>query len=87
MRHCVSRINIVLTFAAAHFVFVPILQETETEDVGAGLGEVSSGWDVSADRSSVGKLCKTESQNHMSPRYTSNHLITVDDHIRHMDVP
>ncbi|XP_062320413.1 phosphofurin acidic cluster sorting protein 2 isoform X2 [Osmerus eperlanus] len=32
--------------------------------------EVLSAWEVNADRlaSSVGKLCKTESQNHMSPR-------------------
>uniref|UniRef100_A0A672J6P3 Phosphofurin acidic cluster sorting protein 2-like n=1 Tax=Salarias fasciatus TaxID=181472 RepID=A0A672J6P3_SALFA len=41
----------------------------ETDDSGTGQGEVSN-WDVNAERitSTVGKLCKTESQNHMSPR-------------------
>ncbi|KAM6956476.1 phosphofurin acidic cluster sorting protein 1 isoform 2-T2 [Aplochiton taeniatus] len=50
--------------------------ETEAEDVGLGLAEVSCGWDVSTDRlaSTVGKLCKTESQNHMSPSKMENKL-------------
>uniref|UniRef100_A0A3B4AEM5 Phosphofurin acidic cluster sorting protein 2 n=1 Tax=Periophthalmus magnuspinnatus TaxID=409849 RepID=A0A3B4AEM5_9GOBI len=44
-------------------------QEPETDDSGPGPGEVSS-WDVNSERvsSTVGKLCKTESQNHMSPK-------------------
>uniref|UniRef100_A0A8C2YYB6 Phosphofurin acidic cluster sorting protein 2 n=1 Tax=Cyclopterus lumpus TaxID=8103 RepID=A0A8C2YYB6_CYCLU len=49
--------------------------EPETDDKGPGpgpgpvLGETSS-WDVNTERvtNTVGKLCKTESQNHMSPR-------------------
>uniref|UniRef100_A0A8C9YZI1 Phosphofurin acidic cluster sorting protein 2-like n=1 Tax=Sander lucioperca TaxID=283035 RepID=A0A8C9YZI1_SANLU len=43
--------------------------EPEADDSGPGPGEVSS-WDVNTERmtSTVGKLCKTESQNHMSPR-------------------
>uniref|UniRef100_A0A7N6BVV4 Phosphofurin acidic cluster sorting protein 2-like n=1 Tax=Anabas testudineus TaxID=64144 RepID=A0A7N6BVV4_ANATE len=46
-----------------------LVQEPETDDRGSGPGEVSS-WDVNTERmtSTVGKLCKTESQNHMSPR-------------------
>uniref|UniRef100_A0A3Q3FDH3 Phosphofurin acidic cluster sorting protein 2-like n=1 Tax=Labrus bergylta TaxID=56723 RepID=A0A3Q3FDH3_9LABR len=46
-----------------------LVQEPETDDSGPGPGEVSS-WDVNTERmtSTVGKLCKTESQNHMSPR-------------------
>ena len=46
----------------------------EADDSGLGQGpaqgEVSGSWDVSTERlaSTVGKLCKTESQNHMSPR-------------------
>uniref|UniRef100_A0A3Q4B205 Phosphofurin acidic cluster sorting protein 2-like n=1 Tax=Mola mola TaxID=94237 RepID=A0A3Q4B205_MOLML len=45
------------------------VQEPEPDDNGTGPGEVSS-WDVNTERmtSTVGKLCKTESQNHMSPR-------------------
>lgn len=46
-----------------------LVQEPEPDDSGPGPGEVSS-WDVNTERitSTVGKLCKTESQNHMSPR-------------------
>lgn len=46
-----------------------LVQEPEADDSGPGAGEVSS-WDVNTERvtSTVGKLCKTESQNHMSPR-------------------
>ncbi|TWW78629.1 Phosphofurin acidic cluster sorting protein 1 [Takifugu flavidus] len=42
--------------------------EVEPDDSGPVPGEVSS-WDVNAERptSTVAKLCKTESQNHMSP--------------------
>ncbi|XP_067381709.1 phosphofurin acidic cluster sorting protein 1 isoform X4 [Channa argus] len=49
--------------------------EPETDDSGPGLGEVS-GWDVNTERmtSTVGKLCKTESQNHMSPSKVENRL-------------
>ncbi|KAK5853750.1 hypothetical protein PBY51_014881 [Eleginops maclovinus] len=49
--------------------------EPETEDSGPGPGEVSS-WDVNTERvtSTVGKLCKTESQNHMSPSKVENRL-------------
>ncbi|MEQ2184545.1 hypothetical protein GOODEAATRI_009090 [Goodea atripinnis] len=45
------------------------VQEPETENSGSGAGEANS-WDVNTERipSTVGKLCKTESQNHMSPR-------------------
>lgn len=48
-----------------------LVQEPEPDD--SGPGEVSS-WDVSAERptSTVGKLSKTESQNHMSPRYSAD---------------
>ncbi|XP_017279828.1 phosphofurin acidic cluster sorting protein 2 isoform X2 [Kryptolebias marmoratus] len=51
------------------------VQEAETENSGPGPGEVNS-WDVSTERvtSSVGKLCKTESQNHMSPSKVENKL-------------
>eukprot|EP00064_Thunnus_orientalis_P000182 superscaffoldBa00000008_g182 len=49
--------------------------EPETDDSGPGPGEVSS-WDVNTERmtSTVGKLCKTESQNHMSPSKVENRL-------------
>ncbi|GLD56137.1 phosphofurin acidic cluster sorting protein 2-like protein [Lates japonicus] len=49
--------------------------EPETDDNGPGPGEVSS-WDVNTERitSTVGKLCKTESQNHMSPSKVENRL-------------
>ncbi|XP_037127067.1 phosphofurin acidic cluster sorting protein 2-like isoform X1 [Syngnathus acus] len=49
--------------------------EPETDDSGPGPGEVSS-WDVNTERmtSTVGKLCKTESQNHMSPSKMENRL-------------
>ncbi|KAJ3610545.1 hypothetical protein NHX12_022637 [Muraenolepis orangiensis] len=58
----------------------PIVGEQEADDSGLGhgqtQGEVSSGWDVSTERlaSTVGKLCKTESQNHMSPSKAENKL-------------
>ncbi|XP_012672537.1 phosphofurin acidic cluster sorting protein 2 isoform X2 [Clupea harengus] len=43
--------------------------ELEVEDFGPMVGEVSSSWEVNAERlaNTVGKLCKMESQNHMSP--------------------
>ena len=46
-----------------------MLQEPEADDNGPGPVDVS-GWDVNTERmtSTVGKLAKTESQNHMSPR-------------------
>ncbi|XP_042357521.1 phosphofurin acidic cluster sorting protein 1 isoform X2 [Plectropomus leopardus] len=49
--------------------------EPEADDSGLGPGEVSS-WDVNTERmtSTVGKLCKTESQNHMSPSKMENRL-------------
>ncbi|TDH01063.1 hypothetical protein EPR50_G00176260 [Perca flavescens] len=49
--------------------------EPEADDSGPGPGEVSS-WDVNTERmtSTVGKLCKTESQNHMSPSKVENRL-------------
>uniref|UniRef100_A0A8C6TH04 Phosphofurin acidic cluster sorting protein 1/2 C-terminal domain-containing protein n=1 Tax=Neogobius melanostomus TaxID=47308 RepID=A0A8C6TH04_9GOBI len=49
--------------------------EPETDDSSPGQGEVS-GWDVNTERvtSTVGKLCKTESQNHMSPSKMDNKL-------------
>ncbi|XP_035028834.1 phosphofurin acidic cluster sorting protein 2 isoform X1 [Hippoglossus stenolepis] len=48
--------------------------EPEAEDNGPGPGEVSS-WDVNTERmTTVGKLCKTESQNHMSPSKVENKL-------------
>uniref|UniRef100_A0A3Q2WKF2 Phosphofurin acidic cluster sorting protein 2-like n=1 Tax=Haplochromis burtoni TaxID=8153 RepID=A0A3Q2WKF2_HAPBU len=58
-------------------IFAPplLVQEPETDDSGPGPGEVSS-WDVNIERvpCSVGKLCKTESQNHMSPSKVENKL-------------
>lgn len=50
-------------------------QEPEPDDSGPGSGEVSS-WDLNTERvtTTVGKLCKTESQNHMSPRYSAKRL-------------
>uniref|UniRef100_A0A3Q3MBR0 Phosphofurin acidic cluster sorting protein 2-like n=1 Tax=Mastacembelus armatus TaxID=205130 RepID=A0A3Q3MBR0_9TELE len=60
-----------LTTLLAHLYFpLPFfVQDPETDDSGPGPGEVSS-WDVNTERmtSTAGKLCKTESQNHMSPR-------------------
>ncbi|XP_034407359.1 phosphofurin acidic cluster sorting protein 2-like [Cyclopterus lumpus] len=58
-----------------------IVGEPETDDKGPGpgpgpvLGETSS-WDVNTERvtNTVGKLCKTESQNHMSPSKVENRL-------------
>ncbi|XP_024916835.1 phosphofurin acidic cluster sorting protein 2-like isoform X6 [Cynoglossus semilaevis] len=49
--------------------------EPDTDDNGPALGEVSS-WDPNTERitSPVGKLCKTESQNHMSPSKMENKL-------------
>lgn len=60
-----------------------LVQEPETEDSGPGPGEVSS-WDVNTERvtSTVGKLCKTESQNHMSPRYSADPHIWKHVHNR-----
>ncbi|XP_013870597.1 phosphofurin acidic cluster sorting protein 2 [Austrofundulus limnaeus] len=55
------------------------VQEPETENSGPGPGpgpgEVNS-WDINSERvtTSVGKLCKTESQNHMSPSKVENRL-------------
>lgn len=68
--YCMRNISLVL-FAPPLWV-----QEPEADDSGPGPGEVSS-WDVNTERmtSTVGKLCKTESQNHMSPRYTADHYI------------
>ncbi|XP_069001172.1 phosphofurin acidic cluster sorting protein 2 isoform X1 [Embiotoca jacksoni] len=53
----------------------PTVGEPETDDSGPGTGEVSS-WDVNTERitTTVGKLCKTESQNHMSPSKVENRL-------------
>ncbi|XP_068581496.1 phosphofurin acidic cluster sorting protein 2 isoform X1 [Cebidichthys violaceus] len=52
-----------------------VVGEPETDDKGPPGGEVSS-WDVNTERvtSTVGKLCKTESQNHMSPSKVENRL-------------
>ncbi|KAI3363046.1 hypothetical protein L3Q82_011704, partial [Scortum barcoo] len=65
------------TVGPSWLIFAPPLsvQEPETEDSGPGLGEVSS-WDVNSERmtSTVGKLSKTESQNHMSPSKVENRL-------------
>ncbi|CAL8390298.1 unnamed protein product [Arctogadus glacialis] len=58
----------------------PVIGEMEADDSGLGQGptqgEVSGSWDVSTERlaSTVGKLCKTESQNHMSPSKAENKL-------------
>lgn len=51
------------------------VQEPEPDDGVIGPGEVSS-WDLNTERvtTTVGKLCKTESQNHMSPRYPAERL-------------
>ncbi|XP_041866189.1 phosphofurin acidic cluster sorting protein 2 isoform X1 [Melanotaenia boesemani] len=51
------------------------VREPETDDSGPVPGEVNS-WDVNTERmtSTVGKLCKTESQNHMSPSKVENRL-------------
>uniref|UniRef100_A0A8C5BNK0 Phosphofurin acidic cluster sorting protein 2-like n=1 Tax=Gadus morhua TaxID=8049 RepID=A0A8C5BNK0_GADMO len=62
-------------------VCVCLAQEMEADDSGLGQGptqgEVSGSWDVSTERlaSTVGKLCKTESQNHMSPRYKAENKL------------
>lgn len=57
-----------------------VVQEVEPDDSGPVPGEVSS-WDVNAERptSTVAKLCKTESQNHMSPRYPADLYIWNQD--------
>lgn len=76
-----------LTALLAHLCSPPppffyfLVQEPEADDSGPGPGEVSS-WDVNTERmtSTVGKLCKTESQNHMSPRYTAAHYIWKHAH-------
>ncbi|XP_061766663.1 phosphofurin acidic cluster sorting protein 2 isoform X2 [Nerophis ophidion] len=51
------------------------IAEPEADDSGPGPGEVSN-WDGNTERitSTVGKLCKTESQNHMSPSKMENRL-------------
>ncbi|XP_072247403.1 phosphofurin acidic cluster sorting protein 2 isoform X2 [Leuresthes tenuis] len=51
------------------------VQEPEIDDSAPGPGEVNS-WEVNTERvtSSVGKLYKTESQNHMSPSKVENKL-------------
>ncbi|KAG5266525.1 hypothetical protein AALO_G00233090 [Alosa alosa] len=43
--------------------------EVDVEDFGPVVGEVTSSWEVNAERlaNTVSKLCKMESQNHMSP--------------------
>ncbi|XP_028829031.1 phosphofurin acidic cluster sorting protein 2-like isoform X2 [Denticeps clupeoides] len=48
----------------------------EEAGVVAGMGDTIANWDVSTDKlaGSVGKLCKTESQSHMSPSKTDNKL-------------
>ncbi|XP_013768657.1 phosphofurin acidic cluster sorting protein 2-like isoform X1 [Pundamilia nyererei] len=65
------------TIGPSWLIFAPplLVQEPETDDSGPGPGEVSS-WDVNIERvpCSVGKLCKTESQNHMSPSKVENKL-------------
>lgn len=55
-------------------------QEVEPDDSGPVSGEVSS-WDVNAERppSTAAKLCKTESQNHMSPRCSAELYIWNQD--------
>ncbi|CAL8258285.1 unnamed protein product [Lota lota] len=58
----------------------PTIGEMEADDSGLGQGptqgEVGGSWDVSTERlaSTVGKLSKTESQNHMSPSKAENKL-------------
>ncbi|XP_061914558.1 phosphofurin acidic cluster sorting protein 2 isoform X2 [Entelurus aequoreus] len=51
------------------------IAEPEADESGPGPGEVSN-WDGNTERitSTVGKLCKTESQNHMSPSKMENRL-------------
>ncbi|XP_056291099.1 phosphofurin acidic cluster sorting protein 2-like isoform X1 [Pseudoliparis swirei] len=58
-----------------------IVGEPETDDKGPGPGPgpgpgETSSWDVNTERvtNTVGKLCKTESQNHMSPSKVENRL-------------
>ncbi|XP_018606551.2 phosphofurin acidic cluster sorting protein 2-like isoform X2 [Scleropages formosus] len=47
--------------------------DTESEEVGTGTGDTSGGLEASTDKtSSIGKLCKTESQTHMSPSKVEN---------------
>uniref|UniRef100_A0A3Q4HA00 Phosphofurin acidic cluster sorting protein 1-like n=1 Tax=Neolamprologus brichardi TaxID=32507 RepID=A0A3Q4HA00_NEOBR len=75
---CLCLINIsVVLLQPSWLIFAPplLVQEPETDDSGPGPGEVSS-WDVNIERvpCSVGKLCKTESQNHMSPSKVENKL-------------
>lgn len=81
-------ITSIVLLQASWLIFAPpplLVQEPETDDIGPGPGpgpgEVSS-WDVNTERmtSTVGKLCKTESQNHMSPRYTADHYIYEHAH-------
>ncbi|KAI1896947.1 hypothetical protein AGOR_G00100130 [Albula goreensis] len=59
-------------------VMEPTPGEPEEEEVGpsAGPGDMTSGWEPCAEKlpGSVGKLCKTESQNHMSPSKAENKL-------------
>ncbi|XP_030626781.1 phosphofurin acidic cluster sorting protein 2-like isoform X2 [Chanos chanos] len=52
-----------------------IAGEAEAEESGTG-PDMTCGWEASTDRlaSSIGKLCKTESQNHMSPSKMENRL-------------
>ncbi|KAK1806127.1 hypothetical protein P4O66_012837 [Electrophorus voltai] len=56
----------------------PAAGELSEEDACAGgvMMEASMSWDISAEKlaSSVGKLCKTESQTHMSPSKTESKL-------------
>ncbi|XP_036388301.1 phosphofurin acidic cluster sorting protein 2 isoform X2 [Megalops cyprinoides] len=50
--------------------------DAEEEDARTGAGDAGGGWEASAEKpaSSAGKLCKTESQNHMSPSKAENKL-------------
>ncbi|KAG7492852.1 hypothetical protein MATL_G00019520 [Megalops atlanticus] len=50
--------------------------DAEEEDVRTGAGDAGGGWEASTEKpaSSTGKLCKTESQNHMSPSKAENKL-------------
>lgn len=65
---CLVRIIVLPPVGSSLSPFV--VQELEPDD--SGPGEVSS-WDVNSERptSTIGKLSKTESQNHMSPRYSA----------------
>ncbi|MBN3310119.1 PACS1 protein, partial [Amia calva] len=58
-------------FKQTRLDFASSLQEVEEEDVPST--EAVAAWDTSTDKlASVGKLCKTESQNHMSPSKVEN---------------